>query len=300
MVRHLGFHDHHSTGCDKNGKIESINGLPENELISIDNPYCHIDNNTCKWKNTLSRIHLMHVAHETNLDIAGGKNPKFYVLECKFGDFFGEAKVIFNEITQSSIPYNSEINTIIPPKSQISLKIKQNEQELSEVTIGDMLSLTFTGPGGYRIDPINCTAHPETPQNQKQLLLWSNDDCKSKDTAILEEQWTRKKNINNTIEITMYAFRFVQSKKVAIECFAHFCPQNDLTCTTKCQNSIVSNRKRRNVHQKYNTNHRYVESVSTTFTVVENLGANGSSGLPTNCILLAITLTFYLTLSGEE
>lgn len=30
-------------------------------------------------QNTLSQIHLMHVANETNVDMSGGKNLKFYV-----------------------------------------------------------------------------------------------------------------------------------------------------------------------------------------------------------------------------
>lgn len=62
-----------------------------------------------------------------------------------------------------------------------------------------------------------------------QLLFHKFYSCTSKDNAIMENGWTITND--HTYSIDMYAFRFVDSKDVTIECSAFICPLSDPECT---------------------------------------------------------------------
>ncbi|CAC5370141.1 unnamed protein product [Mytilus coruscus] len=204
----------------------------------------------------------------------------FYQLECKTaGAFVATAKTSMQIAIPAPTDFNQEIKKPNEPTKTIKLVITDKKgTPATTVHIGDPLLLKITGPADYRIEPISCTASSSL---DKDYVLWTNDSCSSKDTAVIENNWKHNKTIPNIVSISMYGFRFVKSNTVVVTCSALFCPKG-VKCSPKpCVNvkPTVSSRRKRNAGVE-SDNGYLKESVSTSFTVVDNrMETSGCSGI---------------------
>ncbi|CAC5370144.1 unnamed protein product [Mytilus coruscus] len=272
------------------GQIESIfgNGIQEKAVV-IDfgnGTMCHISEGTCNWKNMYTKIHVIYDEKETNAKVVAG-HPHYYELECKSGGYVARATAVPFSIWSTMPTY---IHKDFTPSDRpgITIEIYTGTEKLSKaVDIGELLSLKIKGPGNSKVFPIECNA----TSTNNVYPLWDNTKCASYDKAIMGDKWTLD---NETISIGMYAFRFVDSSSVTIECSAYICPSSDLACisTVKtCQ--TPAGRRRRSSNIETHPHHNYKEETSSvSFTVADRFGgANGSEGVSGN-ILLYLTALF--------
>ncbi|XP_052074635.1 uncharacterized protein LOC127712302 [Mytilus californianus] len=242
---------------------------------------CHISEGTCKWENMYKKIHVIYDEKETNAKVVAG-HPYYYELECKSGGYVARAKAVSFSIG-STIP--SYIHKELTPSNRpgIDITIYKDKNELkTAVDIGQLLSLKIKGPANSKIFPIKCNA---TGINDP-YLLWENSTCKSNDMAIMGDKWT----INNeTISIDMYAFRFVDSSSVTIECSAYICLSSDSACISAvntCQPQAAGRRRRSSNIESHPLHEYREETSSVSFTVADRFnGANGSEGVSGNILL---------------
>ncbi|CAC5400768.1 unnamed protein product [Mytilus coruscus] len=285
--------------CDSKGKITNIsaNGWSLEEFLVLDkDKLCQLNDSSCvQDKSEIHVIHVKTIKREQTL-IIGGKDAHFYELKCKPGDFVGKASaniniaqydynLLFDKswVFRSGASYTPKVHTFGPNSTAIALTIEKKEgggQLNVAVKLGEHLSLKFKGPVGYIVDPLQCIAYAGAVKSSSQEL-WSNTTCSSKNPAILENFWTKDHSANNIISITMYAFRFPDSKKVLIECSAHFCPESDTSCNTKCwkRDNNTIGRRRRNAFENSDGKGHFMKKVSTFFTVSDDSEtSNRSSG----------------------
>ncbi|CAG2219403.1 unnamed protein product [Mytilus edulis] len=265
-------------GC-LNGKVQNISGIKEKALV-IDfgnGTLCHISETTCKWKNMFQKMYVIYDENEENAKVVAG-HPHYYELECKTGGYVARAKAAAFEIGLTTPSY---IHKEFTPSNRqgIDIKIMKNKNELkTAVYIGDSLSLEIKGPANSKVFPISCNA-TSTGTNDP-YLLWDNATCKSNDNAIMGDKWTLS---NETISIVMYAFRFVDSNSVTIECSAYICPSSDSVCTKAVHtcHTQTTGRRRRSSNIETNPVYEYKEETSSiSFTVADRFdGANGSEGI---------------------
>lgn len=283
--------------CDSEGKITKITakGWSLEEFIVLgENQFCNLTTTSCvKDKSELRIIHVKKIKeHEF---IIGGKDAHFYEMRCKPGGFVGKASANIN-ITDSGPTYTPNEHTYAPKSKSISLTVEKKGsggQLKVPFHLGEQLTLTFTGPDGYVVDPVKCTAYAGAVGSETSQELWSNATCSSKDTAFLENYWTKDESHNNVISITMYAFRFPDSNTVSIECSAHFCPKLDSTCKKQCwmKNNNTIGRRRRDTVQNSGGKDHYMKKVSTFFTVVDDsITSNRCSGASMNTFLYLATI----------
>ncbi|CAC5370279.1 unnamed protein product [Mytilus coruscus] len=258
-----------------NGQVQNISGLSIKEkalVIDFGNgTMCHISEGTCNWENMYKKVHVIYDEKETNAKVVAG-HPHYYELECKSGGYVARATAVPLLIGSTKPSYIHE--ELTPSnRSGIDIKIFKGGKDLSTaVEIGELLSLKINGPVNTKIFPIKCNA---TGMNT-EYLLWENSSCSSNDKAIMRDKWTLN---NETISIDMYAFRFVDSNSVTIECSAYICPSSDSACinaVNTCQKP--AGRRRRSSNIDSHPVHEYKEETSSvSFTVADRFdGANGS------------------------
>lgn len=287
--------------CYSNGTISDILDVNKTDVVLLDGSrYCHLDESACIWKGEKT-LKVLHVQGEKSSKIAGGRNAHFYQLECKKGGSF-KASVnaslqIPNPATQT---YTTATMTPSPPTKGMSLTIKNKKSkvETTIVHIGDPLLLQITGPGGYTVEPIICSANSvQKPQND-DYILWKNDKCLSNDLAVIENTWKQNIKSNRTITIDMYGFRFVDSENVFVKCKAMFCPQGETCPSNHCVNGTTSSRKKRNAGLEIKSKNGYMEEhISTHFTVVDKrMDTSACSGTFVSVFtyVTALVLTFAL------
>lgn len=268
-----------------NGQVQNISGAGlqmKSVVIDFENgTMCHISEGNCKWKNMFKTIHVIYDKNETNAMVVAG-HPYYYELECKSGGYVARATAVPFSIGSTKPTY---IHKDFTPSNRpgITIEIYKGTDKLSKsVYIGELLSLKITGPGNSKVFPINCNA----TSNNTVYPLWANTTCSSNDKAIMGDKWTLS---NETISIAMYAFRFVDSSSVTIECSAYICPSSDSVCTkavNTCQPNAAG-RRRRSTNIESHPLHKYKEETSSvSFTVADRYNdANGSEGVSGNMIL---------------
>ncbi|VDI82895.1 Hypothetical predicted protein [Mytilus galloprovincialis] len=285
-----------------NGKVDDIKGTSIDltaVVVDLENgKMCHISPPNCTWQNMYSKLHVIYDKRETHAKLVAG-HPYYYELECKSGYVANASAVPFKiESTSPSFIHRDFKPTVNPGVLTIELH-KGNKilTKAENVFIGDLLSLKIIGPGQVVISPISCTA---TATNNK-YLLWDNTDCKSKDEAIMVDNWTTG---NKSISINMYAFRFVDSSSVTIECSTYICPSSDAACLKEvktCSGKTSNGRKRRSSNIESNPLKKYKEETSSvSFSVADRFGGtNGSEGVFGN-ILLYLTALITIVFLGRE
>ncbi|XP_063448080.1 uncharacterized protein LOC134727628 [Mytilus trossulus] len=265
--------------CAANGFITDISGVDKGEVVLLNGSnYCHLNEANCDWKNK-TKLNVLHVKGENSSNIAGGKNAHFYQLECKSaGAFVASANTSMQIKIPAPTDFKQEIKKPTEPTKTIKLVITDKKgTPATSVHIGDPLLLKITGPADYTIEPISCNASSSVDTD---YVMWTNDSCSSKDTAVIDNAWIHNKTIPNIVSISMYGFRFVKSNTVVVTCSALFCPKG-MTCSSKpCVNvrPAVSSRRKRNADVE-SENGYLEESVSTSFTVVDKrIDTSGCSG----------------------
>ncbi|XP_071179633.1 uncharacterized protein [Mytilus edulis] len=287
--------------CSNDGNIKNITASKLSEFVVLDGyNSCLLNNPSCgKDKSELHVVHVKTFNKQRASIIIGGKDAQFYDLKCKPKEFVGRATANF-KIAPSSAIFITEAHTFSPNETAIDLTVEKGTggHVTDPVNLGETLSLKFKGPVGYIVDPINCTAYPGLEQSSTSRDLWSNKNCSSLDTAILDKSWKSDGVKHNIISITMYAFRFSESTNVEIECTAHFCPESDTKCPKKCwkSNSDTIGRRRRGAIMNSHGKNHYMKKVSTFFTVVDDSGtSNRSSETPSmNTFLYLATIAIIL------
>ncbi|XP_071177727.1 uncharacterized protein [Mytilus edulis] len=223
--------------CAANGVITEISGVDKGEVVLLNgSKYCHLNEPNCDWKNK-SKLNVLHVKGENSSNIAGGKNAHFYQLECKTaGAFVATANTSMQMAIPAPTDFSQEIKKPTEPSKTIRLVITDIKgTPATTVHIGDPLLLKITGPAGYTIEPISCNASSSVDTD---YVMWTNDSCSSKDTAVIENAWKYNKTIPNIVSISMYGFRFVKSNTVVITCSALFCPKG-MQCSSKAESSFI-------------------------------------------------------------
>ncbi|XP_063448082.1 uncharacterized protein LOC134727631 [Mytilus trossulus] len=187
-----------------------------------------------------TKLNVLHVKGENSSNIAGGKNAHFYQLECKSaGAFVASANTSMQIKIPAPTDFKQEIKKPTEPTKTIKLVITDKKgTPATSVHIGDPLLLKITGPADYTIEPISCNASSSVDTD---YVMWTNDSCSSKDTAVIDNAWIHNKTIPNIVSISMYGFRFVKSNTVVVTCSALFCPKG-MTCSSK----VVTHTVRRN------------------------------------------------------
>lgn len=285
-----------------NGQVQNISGAGIKEkalVIDFGNgTMCHMSEASCTWEDMFQKIYVIYDENEENAKVVAGR-PHYYELECKSGGYVARATAVAFAIGSTTPSY---IHKELTPSTRpgIDIKIMKNKNELNTtVYIGDLISLEIKGPANSKVFPINCNA-TRTGKNDP-YLLWNNATCKSNDNAIMEDKWTLS---NETISIVMYAFRFVDSNSVTIECSAYICPSSDSVCTkavNTCQPNAAG-RRRRSSNIESHPLHEYKEETSSvSFTVADRFNdANGGEGVSGNMILYLTAVLITMCCFGKE
>ncbi|XP_076106074.1 uncharacterized protein LOC143074564 [Mytilus galloprovincialis] len=283
------------------GQIQNIFGVGiQEQAVVIDfrnGTMCHISDGTCKWQNMYQKLYVMYDKKETNSKIVAGR-PYYYELECQSGGYVARATAVPFVVGSTSPSYMHKVLQVAPSyRPGIVIKINKDKKELSAaVHLGELLSLTIKGPANTRVIPMGCNA----ASKNYLYLLWNNTVCRSFDQAIMEDTWTLA---NESISIDMYAFRFVDSSIVTIECSAFICPSSDSACISAvntCQPK--SDRRRRSSNIETHHQHKYNEdSSSVSFTVADSfVNANGSEGVSWDIILYLTAVIITMCGLGRE
>ncbi|XP_071177364.1 uncharacterized protein [Mytilus edulis] len=283
------------------GQIQNIFGVGiQEQSVVIDfrnGTLCHISDRTCKWQNMYQKLYVMYNERETNFKIVAGL-PYYYELECQAAvGYVARATAVPFSLGSTSPSYIHKVLQEAPSnRPGIIIKINKNNKELSTaVWIGEFLSLTIKGPANTRVIPMGCNA----ASNNYFYLLWNNTICRSFDKAIMGDTWTLG---SESISIDMYAFRFVDSSRVRIECSVYICPSSDSACISAvntCQSQ--ANRRRRSSKIEPHTLQKYNEDTSSvSFTVVDRFdGANGSTGVSGNMIMYLTSVIITMCCLGR-
>ncbi|CAC5370138.1 unnamed protein product [Mytilus coruscus] len=258
-----------SVACDSKGMISDILGVNKSDVVLLDGSnYCHLNDSNCDWQNKKT-LKVLYVQGEKNSNIAGGKNANFYHLECKTaGAFVASVNTSIQLPNQPAQVYTVATMTPTQPTKNISLDVTDRKGNAASVVhIGDLLLLKITGPDGYTVDPIVCSA--SSAKANTDYVLWKNETCASEDKAVIENDWKQDNTSQNIITVQMYGFRFVDSDKVVVKCDALFCPTG--VCRSHhCENGTTSRRKKRDAGLESKSENGYIEEhISTYFTVVD-------------------------------
>lgn len=222
---------------------------------------------------------------EKDLKIIGGQKVFFYKLKCEDGTQILKAEAKFQTNKTDTIIPRTE-NTDL--KDALQLKMSSSENKLvdlkdNQIGVGDELFLFMIVPGGHSVQPEMCTAYPDT--NSTVVTMWKNtgnDACNDSDSALIESKWSGNHTV---VHIKIYAFRFVDSSAITINCSASVCPDsNDCQkfCVDSQSGSSSTGRRRRNA---VITRNEEETSASVTFHVSLQRESNTASGIIPSFIL---------------
>lgn len=230
----------------------------------------------------------MFVVYSENTFIGHGST--IYELVCKDEN----PSVVWRTLTAfpvKSLGKTVTESVIIPHSFNLVLKNTQNNPVTAdmEINIGDELKLQMIGsPSGVVISPMTCTAASVLGDKLTNITIWKYDGkmgatekCLNKEASIISTKtWEKIDNNKHDIQVLLYAFRFVQSANVVIECAANVCPSDNAdSCKQDCVTNHSKRRRRRGAATDEVRN-EHIRSSSISFSISsEEFNAYSSSGL---------------------
>ncbi|CAC5370126.1 unnamed protein product [Mytilus coruscus] len=218
---------------------------------------------------------------ETKDSIIGGKTVAIYKLTCLYHPVNITSKsTVF---TANKEPSTTNVQDHQLPQS-FSLQLSNgivNVSEATQLKIGDKLLLQMIGTD-VAISPIICYAYPENDK-KKNVTIWKlhtehqgEANCVNEDSAIIETpKWKKIAAQRPSIQINMFAFRFITSVRVAIECMATVCAKDDhVHCPETC---VDTSRRRRSFHIVGKNSSSHIRSSSVSFAVTDDKSLDNSS-----------------------
>lgn len=281
------------------GKISGIYGVGlVKSAIVIDNrdgTMCHYTDNDCELKSKQTQLYVMYDESNTDTKVVAGHHPFYYELECKPG-YVSNASAQAMNIGGTKPSYiHKDGHPSNEPGITITILKELKELNGASVSVGEKLTLQIKSPANSKIFPISCagkhgnTYHP----------LWDNATCLSKDGAIMDDTWT---TTPESISINMYAFRFVESTEVTIECSVYVCPLSAKACISSVKSCPRPSRRRRRSSfesNQFDKNKRQTSSVS--YTVIDRYGStNSSEGVSGNYSLYLTAIMLTMCVLGRK
>lgn len=271
--------------CDSKGHINSITGIDNKKLVwENGGNYCHLSDIGCHWQNQ-NNLRIFYDDNEIESKIIAARHVHFYELYCNttYDISLTAMKFQIESKAFSTTPTYIPLATYISSTITLSI-LKEGALLTKPVFIGEQLLLQFTGPENYTIDPTKCTAFDGT-QNSVGYILWERTNCSSKDKAIMDDKWTQNKNVTS---IPLYAFKFVGSDSVTIECSAHVCLKPD--CNLTCGQGNGRRRRGTNIESRFMPKLNE-ESARASFTIrhLDN-NSNNSAGLSMSLMIYLLAI----------
>lgn len=207
-------------------------GECEKELSTISNP---VTLTGC----ALEKPVYIYVMKETIKHIYGGKDIREYIISCKLPAGGVTKTIVATAKVKTAITAIPITQTQIP-----TMALNMTITPSADVVVGQQLALKIVleniqSPSKYYVLPETCTASSDASQNSHvQLLVKGNTE----DAEIM----TNFHVTTGSANATLYAFRFLDSGSVTIQCKVHIC--GDVSCNSKF--SIYKPAKAPGTHRK--------------------------------------------------
>ncbi|KAL3886720.1 hypothetical protein ACJMK2_026698 [Sinanodonta woodiana] len=164
--------------------------------------------------------------------VLGGKLTAEYELQCNDVYLGGVTmKKTFNLTKVGDLPVDTSHNQ---PTFTLTMTLQtSNHKTLSDtVLIGTDLLLVITGTHGFRMYPQSCVASnsPNSKDHVKRLITNGVADDLMIMTNFTDQFEDTKDNKTDIIEAHLYAFHFLGSNEIYLECTVSVCQDGDNSC----------------------------------------------------------------------